>query len=89
LGSARDFVRVSLSKTKDRDLTREAFAAEIATRAFDGEYYRVVEGIHDEAEGKLRLKAVSVSNRLEVGTITFDIKTGNSTIEWHDSDPDE
>lgn len=89
LGSARDFVRVKLSQTESVELAREAFAAEVATGAFDGEYYRVVADVSEEPNGWLLLKAVSVSDRLEAGTISFDINTGNSTINWHDSDPDD
>jgi hypothetical protein len=87
--AARDSVRVHLAKQKHLQLAQEAFAADVAGGAFDGSYYRVLPEITKEPDGRLRLKAVSVSNRLEVGTMSFDINTGDSNIEWHDSDPDE
>jgi hypothetical protein len=88
LGSARDRYRVEYSKTDSLRAAREALFADIAQGGFDGEYYRVVAEVRDAADGQVRLKAVSQSNRLEVGTITFALKSGISNIEWHDEDPD-
>jgi len=56
---------------------------------FEGQYYRLEPEVVELPDGRIRLKAPSVSNSLEVGTITFDIQTGESTLEWHDGDPDK
>jgi hypothetical protein len=89
MGSARDFFRVQYSKTRNMQAAREAFAAEVANGAYDGKYYRVVDEVRIESDGKVRLKAVSVSGKLEVGTITFETSSGASEHKWLNEDPDK
>ena len=89
MGSARDTVRVHFSKTGQIGLASVQFSNDVAKGNFDGKYYRVVPGIKRIDDDTLSIKAVSQTGTLEVGVITFHIKSGNSEIKWHDEDPDK
>jgi len=89
MGSARDFIRVELSKTKHFEKTRTGFAEEVARETFEGKYYRIIPVVTRVGDDEVSIKAVSKVGKLEVGVMSFELETGKSTIEWFDRDPEE
>ncbi|MCA8916990.1 MAG: hypothetical protein KDB90_16490 [Planctomycetes bacterium] len=88
MGSARDFIRVKYSESKSMHAVEEQFDEEVSNEAFEGKWYRVVDEVRHLGSGKVRIKTVSTVGELEVGVMTFDLNTGNSTIEWLNEDPE-
>ncbi|MCB9894485.1 MAG: hypothetical protein H6839_08545 [Planctomycetes bacterium] len=89
MGSARDFIRVEVSKTKYLEKARAGFAEEVARESFDGKYYRVSPEVKRVSDDQVSIKAISKVGELQVGVMTFDLKTGQSDIKWFNEDPDQ
>jgi hypothetical protein len=77
LWSARDHVRVQYSKQKvlparvDEDMSK-----------FHGKYFRVEEEIRQLPDGRIELRVNPTGETYGQGAIRFDLKTGQSEIEW-------
>lgn len=77
MGAARDHVRVQYSKEGvlparvDEDM-----------RGFHGKYFRVEEEIRQLPDGRIELRVSPTGDTYGQGAIRFDLKTGDSEIEW-------
>lgn len=89
MGAARDSLRVKYSRARDMPAATRAFMEQVEAGEFDGKYYRVVASVTEGEDGRIRIKAVSQSDVLEVGLMRFKMSGGESEIEWVNSDPDE
>lgn len=79
-------MRVEYSKTKVVPASIHDFED---PAVYEGRYYHVDPEVRELPDGRVRLKAVSNTGDLEVGTITFPLGGDQAEIEWHDRDPDD
>lgn len=77
MGAARDFCRVTYSKTGSAANVSAPFTAEVATGAFDGEYFEV----QTYVPATPQLNATSTGTDT-AGNITWQWASGNSAIAW-------
>jgi hypothetical protein len=90
LGSARDFLRVTYSKTGEESEVNKPFEDEIATGAFDGESY-VIRKCHPGltiSEYDAAVEAHPTNAADPWGLITFKWASGASKVEWFDTKAD-
>jgi prepilin-type N-terminal cleavage/methylation domain-containing protein len=81
LGSARDFCRVTYSKNGAWDATAvAAYAAEVGTGAFDGEYYNVTAPVASSTAVGCIISATALSASDGDGSCGFRWASGESNI---------
>jgi type II secretory pathway pseudopilin PulG len=81
LGSARDFCRVTYSKNGAWDATAvAAYAAEVGTGAFDGEYYNVTAPVASSTAVGCIISATALSTSDGDGSCGFRWASGESNI---------